>query len=64
MPKRILIDMFHLQINVPSDLEKAVYGKICRTLRSKRFTANLRGAARAFVRRYPSLNPVRVTVFS
>ena len=64
MPNRVLIDMFHLQIEAPSILEKAATAKIRRTLRSKRFTANLRQTIRTFVRRYPTLRSVRVTLFS
>ena len=50
MPNCVLIDMFHLQIEAPSVIEKAATAKIRRTLKSKRFTANLRQTIRTFVR--------------
>ena len=64
MTNRILIDMLHLQIEAPSDLEKTAYTKIRRILKNKRFNADLRQMVRSLVRRYPSLSQVRVTVFS
>ena len=64
MPKRVLIDMFHIQIEAPSGLEKAAYAKIRQALNSKRFAADLRQTLRSMMRRYHSLSSVRVTVFS
>lgn len=64
MPKRILMDMLHIQIDAPTNLAKPVYAQMRRALNSKRFAADLRQLARSFIRRYSSLSLVRVTVFS
>ncbi len=60
MARTVLIDEFHLTLRVPSDLPPAASRAITRTLDRPRLHAELRGAVRQVLRRYPALRAVRV----
>jgi hypothetical protein len=62
MPKKILMEEFHLSIAAPADLPNAEYHAIVRTLRSKRFQPRLRNAVRDLFRHYPSLKKIQLSI--
>jgi hypothetical protein len=62
MPKRIVMEQFHLTVLAPVDLRTAEYKAMRRTLTRKRFHASLRGAARELFQRYPSLRNTHVSL--
>jgi hypothetical protein len=62
MPKKILMDEFHVSVTVPSGLSKAEYDAIHRSLKSTRFQKRLREGMRNIFRRYPSLRKTRVAI--
>ncbi len=64
MPKRIIMDQFHVTIEASARLEKPAYAKIRRTLQSRRFQTGLRAAVRSAFRRFPTLQQVHISVSS
>ena len=62
MPNPILIDEFHVSMFVPRTLPDAECTAICRTLKGKRFGADLRRAVQGAVRRHPSLARIQVRI--
>ena len=62
MPKRVLIEEFHVSVYVPSSLPDAQCTAIRRTLDSKRFRADLKRAVQGVVRQHPSLGRVHVRI--
>jgi hypothetical protein len=62
MAKHILIDELHVTLLAPSGLTAKQSHAARRALRRASFLPALTRAARAVVRRYPSLRAVRVTV--
>ena len=60
MARNLLIEEFHVSILVPEDLPAAEGDAIHRTLDNAGFRAALRRAAEQAVRRFPSLDKVRV----
>jgi hypothetical protein len=62
MPKRIVIEEFHLTLLVPQDLPAAEASAIRRTLIGAGFRKRLKRAVEALVRRYRSLGTTTVAV--
>lgn len=62
MPKRVLIEEFHVSVYVSSTLPDAQSTAIRRTLNSKRFCAGLKRTVRGVVRQHPSLSRVHVRI--
>jgi hypothetical protein len=62
MAKRIVMTMFCLNFEMPKSLDKSVYQRAQRTLRSKRFHEGLRKSVEDVLRRYPSLRHVRFSI--
>ena len=62
MPKRILMEQFHVTVTAPAGLPKVEYDAMQRTLRRKRFQTGLRDAVRDVIRRCASLSKTRVTL--
>ena len=62
MAKSVLLDEWHLSVRIPSSLPAATVTSIRRALNASTFTAALRRAIRAVLRRRPALRPVRVVV--
>ena len=62
MPKRILMDEFHLSMLASTKLPDREYLAIQRTLRSKRFQIRLCNAIREALRHYPSLKKLQLRV--
>jgi hypothetical protein len=60
MPRRVVIEEFHLTVLVPRDLSDAESDAIRRTLADAAFEAQLLRAVRRVFRRHPSLNSTRV----
>jgi hypothetical protein len=57
MPKRLLMDQFHLSVYVPRTIRPAAAAAVRRTLAAAGFRRRLRQAVRAVAGRYPSLRP-------
>jgi hypothetical protein len=62
MPRSVLIDEFHLSLFVPQHLTAQEQRAIRRALTGSGFRARLVRAARSVVRRFPSLNRIRLTL--
>jgi hypothetical protein len=62
MPKRVLIEEFHVSVFVPRGLSEVECISVRRTLNGKRFRADLRRVIQTVVRRHPSLKKVHVTI--
>jgi hypothetical protein len=62
MAKRILMDTICLSLEVPQGLDKSVYLKVRRALRSKRFRTRFREALDNVFDRFSALRPVRLTI--
>jgi len=62
MPKRILMDMICLSLELPQGLNKSVYVKVRRILRSKRFRTKLREAVGEVLGRFPSLRSTQLSI--
>ena len=62
MPKTILLDELHLTVIAPAGQSELDFRAMLRTLRSKRFQANLRSAVREVFRRHPSLKKTRFRI--
>ena len=62
MPRSVLIDEFHLSFFVPQHLTAQEQRAIRRTLTDSGFRARLARVAQSVVRRYPSLNRIRLTL--
>jgi hypothetical protein len=62
MPNTILMEELHVTVVAPVGLRKADYQPMLRTLRSKRFHANLRDAVRQLFRRHSSLMKTQFSI--
>jgi len=62
MARTFLMDHFHLNFQVPSNLPEAEYRAIHRSLDRPRFHAALLATVRQLLSRYPSLHRLRVRV--
>lgn len=62
MPKRTLMDEFHLSMLASAKLPDREYLAIQRTLRSKRFQVRLSNAVRGVLGHYPSLKKLQLRV--
>jgi hypothetical protein len=62
MPKRILLDQFHISVYVTRRLPRSEAEAMSRTLNGTRFRTRLRRAVRAVVRRERSLQATTVTL--
>jgi len=62
MPRHVLIDEFHLSLLIPHRLSDSEQRVIRRTLGGQRFRSRLYKAARSVVRRFPTLNRIRLTL--
>ena len=62
MPKRILMEQFHLTMTAPAGLPKMEYDAMRRTLQRKRFQKSLREAVRKVIRRHPSLRKLHIAI--
>ncbi len=58
MSEKILIEEFHLTMLVPRSLPSTEYDRICRTLDSRRFRAQLMRALRSVIRRHRTLTKI------
>jgi len=62
MPKGILMDMICLSLELPQGLDKSVYLKVRRTVRSKHFRTKFREAVQEVLDRFPSLRATQLKV--
>ena len=62
MPKKILMEQFHLTMTSPACSAKLEYDAMRRTLQRKRFQKSLREAVRKVIRRHPSLEKLQVAL--
>jgi hypothetical protein len=62
MPKRMLMEQFHLTMTVPAGLTTVEYEAMRRTLHRKRFQKSLREAVRKTIQRHPSLKKLRIAL--
>lgn len=62
MAKLVLFEEIHVSVLVPSTLGSVPAQAIRRVLGSSRFRASLRRTVAALIRRYRSLNPVRLVI--
>ena len=62
MPRKILMDEFHVSVTAPSGLSKTEYDAIHRTLTSRRFQKRLREGVGNVFRRHPSLRKTRFAI--
>ena len=62
MPRKILMDEFHVSVTAPRGLPKAEYAAIHRTLTSRRFQKRLREGVGNVFRRHPSLRKTRLAI--
>jgi hypothetical protein len=62
MAKTILMEEFHVAVQVPANLPKKQYASMRRTLKSNRFQTRLRAAVANVFRRHPSLTPVKFSL--
>lgn len=62
MAKSILLDEIHLAVYAPDSLRAASYQAIRKVLDGASFRADLRRAVRDIIRRYPTLDKVRITI--
>ena len=60
MPKRIVMEEFHLTVRAPRGLANSEYDAICKTLASRLFQTRLRRAVRKVVGEHPELAQVKV----
>ena len=60
MPRRLVMDEFHVSFLAPRTLSPAAFDAIRRTLTNAGFRAALRRAVRQAVRQFPSLDKVRI----
>jgi len=60
MAKSILVEEFHVTFFMQAALQAVNSRAVIRTLRSKAFKKRLRDALGTVVRRYPTLQPVRI----
>jgi hypothetical protein len=62
VPKRIVMEQFHLTVHAPRGLTEQAYDAMRQALDGPRFQARLRRAARAVVRQQPALSKAKVTL--
>jgi hypothetical protein len=62
MAKLILLDEFHLSVQVPDSLARSSCASLRRILNGKRMQARLREAVGHVLRQYPSLQVVKWTL--
>lgn len=62
MPRRLLIEEFHVSLFIPRDLTAKEVGRIRRTLQSPSFSRKLRQAVVASTSGFTSLNALTVKI--
>jgi len=62
MPKRMLMEQFHLTMTVLAGLPTAEYAPMRRTLHRKRFQKSLRDVVHKVIRRHPSLRKLHIAL--
>ena len=62
MAKTVVIDELYLTVRIPADLPEADAEAVRRALAGADFMDRLRRAARAAVRTFPELSPVRLSL--
>jgi hypothetical protein len=62
MPKTVLLDEWRITFRIPENLPNPEVRAVRRVLNSKEFTAAVRRAVLAVMKRSPVMTPVRVTI--
>ena len=62
MPRTVVLDEWHLTFRIPAVISEADVRAIRRVLNGRAFTAAVRRAVLAVVRKRPALRPVRLTL--
>lgn len=60
----VMMDQLHVTVYLRRGLPENVYAGVRRTLRSKRFAADLHRGVREVFRKYPALKQTRFTITS
>lgn len=62
MPRRLLMDEIHFAVYARAGLPASRYVAMRRTLSRKRFLTELNHTTRKFLRGFPSLSQVKITI--